>query len=346
MAFFSKGTPARAPMRLPSRSELEAPYIQALMQQKQIRSQQQQNQESLANALERARMQDTLARDKLAVTQEQAQLDRVAQAQEGEASRSQQMSQMQLMRDKFNLDKDKAQAEQQQISNVQAAAKQRADALRSGNVAEFEALTAEHFPDQYNQLIKSKADSKKIAQGLKKQGIDIEKNLRGEWTKAIGNFKEVDEAYQRIKASPVDKETATGASDIALITNYMKMLDPRSVVREGEFATAENAGGVPETVRNLYNKLMSGDKLSEQVRKDYLSQVDRLYKNASKTHKDQKKTFSDLAGRYGVNPDNVIIDLTTNREKDTAEKDLINKAASDMTEAELLAEIQALEEEG
>ena len=35
------------------------------------------------------------------------------------------------------------------------------------------------------------------------------------------------------------------AGDMALIFSYMKMLDPNSTVREGEYATAQDAGSIP-----------------------------------------------------------------------------------------------------
>lgn len=54
-----------------------------------------------------------------------------------------------------------------------------------------------------------------------------------------------------------------GPASIALVFKFMKALDPQSVVRESEFATAENSAGVPESVRNMYNKLMEGEKLGE-----------------------------------------------------------------------------------
>ena len=46
-----------------------------------------------------------------------------------------------------------------------------------------------------------------------------------------------------------------------MVFKFMKALDPTSVVREGEFATAENSAGVPEALRNTYNKLMEGGRL-------------------------------------------------------------------------------------
>ena len=50
----------------------------------------------------------------------------------------------------------------------------------------------------------------------------------------------------------------------------MKMLDPTSVVREGEFATAQNATGVPERIRNSFNKAMSGERLGQKQRTKFI----------------------------------------------------------------------------
>lgn len=55
-----------------------------------------------------------------------------------------------------------------------------------------------------------------------------------------------------------------GPASIAMVFKFMKALDPTSVVREGEFATAENSAGVPENVRNMYNKVMEGGRLGDE----------------------------------------------------------------------------------
>tara|TARA_Y100001937_G_C6891974_1_gene229467 strand:- start:203 stop:550 length:348 start_codon:yes stop_codon:yes gene_type:complete len=57
----------------------------------------------------------------------------------------------------------------------------------------------------------------------------------------------------------------------------MKFLDPNSVVREGEFATAAEAGGVPENVWNMYNKLLDGEILPDTVKADFLQTASDMY---------------------------------------------------------------------
>ena len=88
-----------------------------------------------------------------------------------------------------------------------------------------------------------------------KTRFDQASKIRGEVEKATKTFRDVEDSFSRVQASQDGEITA--ASDIALIFNFMKMLDPGSVVREGEFATAQNAAGVPERVVNQYNRLRS-----------------------------------------------------------------------------------------
>lgn len=71
----------------------------------------------------------------------------------------------------------------------------------------------------------------------------------------IGSFKNIEQTASLAKAG-------NPASQISLVFSYMKALDPTSTVREGEFATVQNAAGVPEQIRNQYNKVMSGNFLT------------------------------------------------------------------------------------
>jgi len=105
-----------------------------------------------------------------------------------------------------------------------------------------------------------------------------ETDLRKEFTALpeIKDFKQVYASYDKVKAAGTNP---SAAGDISLIFNYMKILDPGSVVREGEFATAQNAGGVGDMIKNQYNRLLDGQRLNEKQRNDFLNQA-RLAANA------------------------------------------------------------------
>jgi hypothetical protein len=51
----------------------------------------------------------------------------------------------------------------------------------------------------------------------------------------------------------------------------MKILDTGSTVREGEYATVENARSVPEKIKGLYNKVLAGTILTPEQRTELLA---------------------------------------------------------------------------
>lgn len=98
----------------------------------------------------------------------------------------------------------------------------------------------------------------------------------------------------------------SAAGDIALLYAVMKMNDPTSSVREGEFATAQNAGSVPERVRSQYNKLLSGETLTAEQRADFVSTAGRIYKGQVQNYDRLRSRYEALAIRAGVDPADVI----------------------------------------
>lgn len=132
--------------------------------------------------------------------------------------------------------------------------------------------------------------------------FDLETKLRGEYSKETKNFNDVQEAYRRIGAA---QDTAAG--DLGLIFSYMKILDPGSVVREGEFATAQNAAGVPERVVNIYNNLLSGERLNPGQRKSFRAQAGGLFNAARQREQEVRSGLTRVANNYGLNTDNVFL---------------------------------------
>jgi hypothetical protein len=123
---------------------------------------------------------------------------------------------------------------------------------------------------------------------------------------AVRSFAEQTSAFGRVVASAEDPSPS---GDLALIFNFMKVLDPGSVVREGEFATAQNAGGVDERTRSLYNRLMSGERLTPAQREDFLDRASRLYQTAEKEYSNISEQYSGFARAAGLPPEQVIPDF-------------------------------------
>lgn len=128
--------------------------------------------------------------------------------------------------------------------------------------------------------------------------------MRTEFTKMSTDFVKMSDAVKKVNATKPD-----GPGDIALIFNYMKILDPGSTVREGEFATAEQAGGVSSRIVNQYNKLVNGSLLTDEMRKSFRNGANTLFETAVKTQIDAENQFSALAKRMNMNPQNVVFDF-------------------------------------
>lgn len=130
------------------------------------------------------------------------------------------------------------------------------------------------------------------------------KDLRGEFIKMTDEFGKQNDAYGRIAASAQDP---SAAGDLAMVFNYMKMLDPGSVVRESEYATAANAAGVPDRIRNIYNRVLSGERLAEDQRADFLDRAQRIYREAATGYKKREGNYRTKAQQFNLDPETVII---------------------------------------
>lgn len=119
----------------------------------------------------------------------------------------------------------------------------------------------------------------------------------------VRQFREVENATRQIVELAGRESDQPGPGDIALIISFMKALDPGSVVRETEFATAENAGGVPETVRNAYNKLVNGGRLTPEIKREFASAATSMYNSRLNGYNTFAQDYRGLIEREGEDPD-------------------------------------------
>jgi hypothetical protein len=135
--------------------------------------------------------------------------------------------------------------------------------------------------------------------------FDDAAKLRTEYNRETQGFADVTDSYGRIQAS-IEQPSAAG--DLALIFNYMKMLDPGSTVREGEFATAQNSASIPERVRANYNRMLQGERLSDVQRGDFADRASRLYRKAASLNQNRRGEYHDLARRLNFDPEQIFIE--------------------------------------
>ncbi|MCK5445656.1 MAG: hypothetical protein KAI73_08535, partial [Rhodospirillaceae bacterium] len=139
------------------------------------------------------------------------------------------------------------------------------------------------------------------------EDFDKAQKLRKEFTSASSEFAKIRDSFGRVKASIKDP---SASGDLALIFNFMKMLDPGSVVRESEFATAQNAAGVPDRMRAQYNKFLRGERMEEGQRKDFVDRAGALFASQSGIQDGIVNRFNLLADKFKIDRDVVTTDIS------------------------------------
>ena len=149
-------------------------------------------------------------------------------------------------------------------------------------------------------------DKKKIDNKYSKPAKpkDLSKDQLGVFNKwssnaTTKNTRVMGAAYNKIKKLyGAGGKEMRGSDTIAMVFSYMKVLDPTSTVREGEFATAANAGGLGEKVRNFLNSLLEGEIISAKVATDMVGTVKKVLQGQQTSQKEYDKRMYDLAKRF------------------------------------------------
>ena len=189
---------------------------------------------------------------------------------------------------------------------------------------------------------KAEAEARKAADtGV---NFETEKKLRDEYVGQTKDFKTIQSAWRSIKTSGGEP---SAAGDMSLIFGYMKLLDPGSTVREGEYANAQNAGGVPDRVVASYNKLLNGQILSDSQRKDFLGQAKKQYDSRRGEYGELKKSYTALAKEYGLEPKRVVVEFdmpeeVTQQQAEQGQKEALAAQLDAMADKQGTPEYKAL----
>ena len=175
----------------------------------------------------------------------------------------------------------------------------------AGGLKEQRAQEAADF-ERRMKMMQFAQKEREIAGTLGKETFTNEKQLRSEFDKQAKNFDEARLGFEKVQKAAMT-ETPTGATDLALIFGYMKVIDPTSVVREGEFATAEEAGGVSERLRNLYNKVRTGQRLTQEVRDQFVQAARTQFQPYMDMQRNIENRYTNLSTAYNLDPTKVVL---------------------------------------
>mgnify|MGYP003110755506 CR=1 FL=1 len=180
------------------------------------------------------------------------------------------------------------------------------------------------------------------AEETAKTSIDNYTKLANPYRKSdpVKKYQELRDKYGKIKVAyenAYGEGLKPGVADLSMIFAYMKMLDPRSVVREGEQDQARATGGITDQYINTINRLRTGESLTDGQRysfvfnaKSLLGETSEILTNHNVQAKKESQEFKTKWDLYKVVPDSAedIIKLT----KVPKIKDLKNQSIERLVE--------------
>jgi hypothetical protein len=149
---------------------------------------------------------------------------------------------------------------------------------------------------------------------------DLVRNLRKdfaaapafqEWEIVRNSYSNMRQAMDTLASMQSEDDPRRGPADMRLIYNYLKSLDPRTGVKEGEYASAEQAGGKVAPYLNLYNSIVAGDKLDPRTRAAFLQQAAGMYDVATQNLEPLIKQYKGEAAEFNIEPGRIIRDMPT-----------------------------------
>lgn len=100
--------------------------------------------------------------------------------------------------------------------------------------------------------------------------------------------------------------TGTKSSDYDLINAYAKLLDPNSVVREGEVKLSGEAGSQADAINAWVNRIKGTGLLDQDQRKQIMMQVRNRAGSSADQYRQSREYWGGVAGQYGFDPGRVL----------------------------------------
>jgi len=171
-------------------------------------------------------------------------------------------------------------------------------------------LKKEEQEIERQRLWSAKKEREAAAEAAKgERGLKSADDLRKEFnaTQTAKDANAIIGAYDKIEAAPPN-----GQGDLALITMYMRLLDPSTGVKEGEFQNAAKSAGNLEQLRVMYDKVSKGELLTPETRERFKVAGRVLRDAALGSYEKAGVPYRKIAKDRGVNPDEVVFPLGAN----------------------------------
>jgi hypothetical protein len=141
-------------------------------------------------------------------------------------------------------------------------------------------------------------------------------DLRKEFDKNTKKFKDSIFAYNSIVKgyeNSLDDPASAGVNDIMIVRAFLLMIEPNSVVRESEFATAAKSQGAYNYTINLIDRMEHGSILTKESRARFFRAAMQYMTAVKSGYQLQEDRYKKIADKYKIDHDEVILDPFADR---------------------------------
>lgn len=170
----------------------------------------------------------------------------------------------------------------------------------------FDAMQTLELIQKQEEINKLIADQKE----LNFEQINSEASFRKEF-KQLQVYKNTDQRYTAFNNLLAAASEDSAAGDVAFIFEFMRMVDPNSVVREGEFQLAEDASPLMLKLDKLLNKAKTGERLLSSQRDEFLSTAAGILDKSINIYNDTESEYKRIAGNIfkDSDVDNIVVGI-------------------------------------
>lgn len=192
--------------------------------------------------------------------------------------------------------------------------KQRADLVKT--MADTD-LTNANRKAKLAEIAALDAKAKMLAEGKipPEDRPAMEDKFRAEYLKSSAAMLSTRDAFRKVQTA-----TPNAIGDLALVIAFNKMIDEGSVVKESEAETVRNAKSLSERLGATFEKIKSGETLTDDQRKNIRNETAKLMAAMERNEKEVRVGLTDIANRRGLDKRNIFYD-PSGRESRAAENE-------------------------
>lgn len=250
------------------------------------------------------------------MSDERKQVARMLLGQQGQRQQADYEQQLKMSDPKYRQDLEKGGIELENLRNPKMSPSEQAADQRDREKMAFdrEKFDAEVKKGQwqkltdgrlYNQTTGEFKDAPPPVPGSVAPKMDDISGMRKE-IQQLPSYKNLAQAAPIYKAMAETAGRNTKASDLNLVYGLGKIMDPTSVVREGEMVMVKNTASLPDWLQGAIASLNGGAALTPETRQAIMTEAYGRVKGYSDEFNNNMGQYQGIVQRNGINPDDVI----------------------------------------